>query len=284
MTIKCIFLALDLCYSKKVHAISSIAYAFASTFQLKELLNSFPGAEVHLHKDSLVVQYPPKEEYTPICIAFDFGALVFIGVDPLIQKQVVQEILSQKLKEPHEPFTEDLLLELRKGLPPEVQFDRVFLSELTLPRLKILALLLAQSAAMDYYHQDIQEIFTQTERITLGLQKKGTLPGHVKDLLKFIGICITTKNDILATLSLFDKPDPTWEDPDLDRLYIDLRNELEIHDRFRALESKLRMIQDNLVLLVELSKHRSSWRLELIVVLLILFEVLLSLWQMWKGH
>ena len=56
------------------------------------------------------------------------------------------------------------------------------------------------------------------------------------------------------------------------------------HHRLRALEAKLRMIQENLVLLVDLSQHRSTWRLELTVVLLIFFEIMISLWQIWRGQ
>ena len=59
-----------------------------------------------------------------------------------------------------------------------------------------------------------------------------------------------------------------------------LREMLEIDDRFRALEYKLRMIQDNLVLLVDLSRQRHSFFLEMSVMILILIEVIVMLWQM----
>ncbi|HRI52275.1 MAG TPA: RMD1 family protein [Pseudomonadota bacterium] len=133
------------------------------------------------------------------------------------------------------------------------------------------------------YEEDVQEILSRSEAITRSLQIAGRLPGRVGDLVKFIGSCIATKNGVIATLALFDKPDAAWEVQSLDRLYSSLRLELELDDRFRALEAKLRMIQENLVLLVDLSQHRSTWRLEVTVVLLILFEVLLTLWQMFRG-
>jgi uncharacterized Rmd1/YagE family protein len=43
------------------------------------------------------------------------------------------------------------------------------------------------------------------------------------------------------------------------------------------------MIQENLVLLADLYHSRSTWRLELTVVLLILFEILLNLWNLFRG-
>ena len=193
-----------------------------------------------------------------------------------------------QLPEPHAPHTEDLYIEVRPGSRVEAQFDRVVLSEATLPSLKVISLLLAQSVAMDYYDEDVQEIIKRTDAITKSLQAEGRLPGRVNDLVRFIGSCIATKNDVIATMSLFDKPDSTWEDQQIDQLYNGLRQELEIDDRFRALEAKLRMIQENMELLVDLSNARSTWRLELTVVVLILFEVMLSLWQMFNrtggGH
>lgn len=258
------------------------AYAFATTFRLKELVGILPEAEVELDKDCLVIMV--KGEAAPrLAVLFDFGALVTIGLPSVERERLIRAIGTRLAPEPHPPLTEDFLLELRAGGRVEVQFDRVILPEATLPALKVISLLLAQSVAMDYYEEDVQEILTRSEAITRSLQAEGRLPGRVGDLVKFIGSCIATKNGVIATLALFDKPDAAWEVQSLDRLYNSLRLELELDDRFRALEAKLRMIQENLVLLVDLSQHRSTWRLEVTVVLLILFEVLLTLWQMFRG-
>ena len=258
------------------------AYAFATTFRLKELTAILPDAQVELDKDCLVLHL--QSAATPqLAVLFDFGALVTIGLPDTERDRLIHAIGMRLAPEPHPPLTEDFLLEIRPTGRLEVQFDRVILPEATLPALKVIGLLLAQSVAMDYYEEDVQEIQTRSEAITRSLQIEGRLPGRVGDLVKFIGTCIATKNGVIATLALFDKPDAAWEVQTLDRLYNSLRLELELDDRFRALEAKLRMIQENLVLLVDLSQHRSTWRLEVTVVLLILFEVLLNLWQMFHG-
>jgi len=259
------------------------AYAFATTFRLKELIGILPSVEVELDKDCLVLRIPGEAASPQLAILFDFGALVTIGLPSAERERLIRAIHGRLAPEPHPPLTEDFLLEVRPGARLEVQFDRVILPEVTLPALKVISLLLAQSVAMDYYEEDVQEILSRSEVITRSLQVAGRLPGRVGDLVKFIGTCIATKNGVIATLALFDKPDAAWEVQSLDRLYSSLRLELELDDRFRALEAKLRMIQENLVLLVDLSQHRSTWRLEVTVVLLILFEVLLTLWQMFRG-
>jgi uncharacterized Rmd1/YagE family protein len=262
------------------------AYAFATTFRLRELAGVFQCGEVRLDKDCLVIQLPAASgapQMPRLAVLFDFGAVVLIGLSADEREPIIRAISSRLSPEPHPPLTEDFLVELRPSAPIQVKFDRVVLHEPGLPALKLVSLLLAQSVAMDYYDEDVQEILRRTEAITASLRSAGHLPGRVDALVKFIGSCIETKNGVIATLALFDKPEATWEDPDLDSLYNRLREELELDDRFRALEAKLRMIQETLVLLVDLSQSRSTRRLEITVVLLILFEVLLMLWQMFRG-
>ncbi|MBI4510921.1 MAG: RMD1 family protein, partial [Deltaproteobacteria bacterium] len=86
-----------------------------------------------------------------------------------------------------------------------------------------------------------------------------------------------TKNQIIAALAVLDKPAVTWESESLDRLYRDLRLMLEIDDRFRALEYKLRTIQETLELFLEMSQTRRMIFLEATIVVLIVVELLLTL-------
>lgn len=274
--------------TQRVATLSVHAYAFATTFRLRELNAIFQHAgvsETLLEKDCLTaVLDRSSAPRLRIAVLFDFGAVVFIGIEATQRDKFIKEILDRVGPEPHAPLTEEYLIEVGTGGSGHVKFDRVVMHEPTLPALKLVSLLLAQSVAMDYYNEDVQEIQRRSDDITFSMRTAGRLPGRVGDLIRFIGTCMETKNDVIATLALFDKPDSTWDDAELDRLYNALRTELEIDDRFRALESKLRMIQENLVLLVDLSQHRSTWRLEMTVVVLIMFEVLISLWQLANGR
>jgi uncharacterized Rmd1/YagE family protein len=80
-------------------------------------------------------------------------------------------------------------------------------------------------------------------------------------------------------LHLLDKPDATWEDPAMDRIYDDLRMEFDLADRYAALESKLRSVQEALELVVDVARDRRLLLLEFAVALLILVEVLLPLFN-----
>lgn len=267
------------------HTLPVYVYGFSTTFRLRDLVPIVGPGEVEATKDCLLVLLEGSLPGRPKLLALlDFGTVVFVGVDIATRDAFMDKLTRRLEPEPHPPLTEEFLVEVVGGARSEVKFDRVILSDPSLPTLKIVCLLLAQSVAMDYYDEDVQDIQRRSDTITAKLRSKGRLPGRVGDMVKFIGRCMETKNDIIATLSLFDKPESTWEDAGLDRLYRALREELEIDDRFRALEAKLRMIQENLVLLVDLCNSRSTWRLELIVVLLILLEVILTVWQLVNGR
>ena len=94
---------------------------------------------------------------------------------------------------------------------------------------------------------------------------------------RFIGEAVGRRSEVLSTLHLLDKPDATWDDPAMDRIYDDLRAEFDLGDRFEALESKLRAVQDALELLLGVARDRRLLWLEVAIVGLICLEVVLGL-------
>ena len=255
------------------------AYAFASTFRLRELASAFEGAEVTLEQDELRITFADQSH----AIGFDFGAVVFFDGAEAPREAVVRAI-TQRFREGQPPRTETFLVEVDPAAEWEVRFDRVVVPEMNWPVRQVVGLLVAQSAAMDYYEDDVNQIIERTEAITKQLAAHGRMRGQVRSLVRFIGHCIETKNEVVSTLALFDKPESTWEQEALDRLFVRLRKMLEIDDRFRTLEYRLRMIQESLVLLVDLSRGQSTYRLEVLVVLLILLELGVMIFQIFRGH
>ena len=81
-------------------------------------------------------------------------------------------------------------------------------------------------------------------------------------------------------LHLLDKPDAVWDDPAMDRIYADLRDEFDLGDRFDALEIKLRAVQESLELLLDATRDRRLELLEVAIVLLIVLEIVLGLMRL----
>jgi uncharacterized Rmd1/YagE family protein len=258
------------------------AYGFAATFKLKDLRAAFEAlGPAQLEKDRLLVGVGGER----FALAFDFGAVVFVGVDDEVRKRTIELVLSCLPPEPNPPITENFLVEVAEVAAPEVRFDRVIVREVTVPVIDVVAEMIAQSVSMDYYAKDVDEIEVRFDQIVAQLRSSAKTP-QVGELTRFIGLCIATRNDVISTLALFDKPDDTWENEQLDRLWVALRHMLELDDRYRGLEAKLRLFQENLVVLVDLARQRHTLLLEWAVVFLIAVELVIMLWQVLSaaGH
>jgi len=254
--------------------LTALAYGFASTFKMRDLARCFTGARIRQAKSQIVAEYGPDR----LALGFDFGAIIFINIPGEERARVLGTVLTRVTSdEPHPPLEEDFLIEIKEGASPTVRFDRVIVPSLDQALVDVIAILLAQSVSIDYYDEDLGEVLAKLDVRTDKMAKTGRLPGSARELTKFIGETISTKNQIIAALAVLDKPAATWEAEVLDKLYNELRSMLEIDERFKALEYKMRTIQDTLELFLDLGNTRRSYVLEVIVVLLILIEVAIAI-------
>jgi len=75
-----------------------------------------------------------------------------------------------------------------------------------------------------------------------------------------------------------------WDKPHLERLYARLEDEYELKERAESLNSKLAVIAESAQVLTDIIDTRRSLRLEVIIVLLILFEVIITIYQLAVGR
>ena len=149
------------------------------------------------------------------------------------------------------------------------------LDRMTFERASVVALTVAQSAAMEYYDRIVDQMFVQTEKLVDRLEKVGTMPLTIRPLHRFIGAAIGTRSEVLSVLHLFDNPDAAWDDPDAERVYQELRAEFDLVDRHQSLELKLRSVQDALELVTDIARDKRLVWLEVSIVLLIVLEIAL---------
>jgi uncharacterized Rmd1/YagE family protein len=260
------------------------AFAVSSTLQPRVVSGLFaPEAErVKLTKTIAVARYGT----TGWAVAHDFGAVVFVGVGEAECARVMKALVTQLGSEPRAPLEETFAVQVVPGTAPSVRFDRVVVRELDVRVVEILALVVAQSVAMEYYEGDVDALVGALEERSRTLARDGTLHGSPRALLKFIGRGMTMRTRVVHTLSLLDSPGATWDDEVLDRLYRGLRTLFEIEERYRALDHELRIVQDNLALMVDMVRQRRLILLEVAVVVFVAAELLVLVGQVvlgWKA-
>jgi uncharacterized Rmd1/YagE family protein len=160
-------------------------------------------------------------------------------------------------------------LDMRDG---ELVVDR-----LSAESASVVAMTVAQSAAMDYYERIVDEMFSRTDHLVERLEVSGRAPLATRPLHRFIGTAIGTRNEVLSILHLLDKPDAVWEDATADRIYQELRAEFDLADRYLALEHKLRSVQEALELVLDMSRDYRLVALEVAIVALIMVEIVVGL-------
>ncbi|MEK7398103.1 MAG: RMD1 family protein, partial [Candidatus Poribacteria bacterium] len=159
----------------------------------------------------------------------------------------------------------------------KVFFDRIMVPAVSYQIVKIACMLLAESTALEYYEVLIENLLEQTNRFSKQLQKHGRMLKSGEQLIRFIGMCLDTKQSIISNLYIVDSPDETWDNVELDKLHQELKIMLEIDTRYRALDYKIKIIQEGIEVIVDLSKSRRETLLELVIILLIAFEIFLTL-------
>jgi uncharacterized Rmd1/YagE family protein len=125
------------------------AFAVSATLQPRAIERLLPAdaERVKVTKTILVARYGE----TGWTIAHDFGAVVFIGIDEPECARVMKALVAELASEPRAPLEESFAVEVVPGAAPAVRFDRVVVGHLDARVVEILALVVAQSVAMEYY-------------------------------------------------------------------------------------------------------------------------------------
>ena len=247
------------------------AVAFEENLSLRQVASVLPQARITPHELFMPMQ-PEGGIY-----AYPFGAVVAWDLSPERREAELTRLFKAGPKLTAQVVREDYSVledpELSIGLADgTLRIDR-----LTPARAGIVALTVAQSAAMEYYERIVERLLARTSEFVEPLERRGSAPFRTRPLHRFIGQAISTRGEVLAVLHLLDKPDAAWDDPAMDRIYDDLRAEFDLVDRYSALELKLRSVQEALELLADVRRDQHMLLLEAIIVLLILFEIIIAL-------
>jgi len=204
---------------------------------------------------------------------FNYGVIVLAGHSEEEEKVAVRAI-APYLKNPNEQWLrDDHEIAVQEG-KMEFEFDRLIVDHFDDKVCRIAMFNLAQSVALDCYHQITETLLTEIRGFSRGLEQSGKLSINRKNMLKFIGRALNTQNDIADNIYIFDAPELVWDDEYLDKLHKGLMKHFDLRVRFSEVEYTLRIIEDNLSVFREISNQRESSILERIIIVLIMVEVL----------
>ncbi len=165
-------------------------------------------------------------------------------------------------------------LEVRTGMEKEkVTFEDVHLRALDLEKIKIISYISAQSVGLERYEDEIDVHLRELGKVVESLRSSGSTRLDRKELLMQVGNALSIKQHAVSSLALFDKPNETWENEDIERLYGRLRAAYELKDRFDILNEKIDFLSENNTTLINFISAERANALEIIVIVLIAVEL-----------
>lgn len=263
------------------------------SFRARYLLHAYSAPErFSLRQVSELLLNEKKERYSQDCLIvhrnniekifiFRFGTIVFfnvaveeheaylstLGMTP--KKRVEQKDLDELAED-------DFTLTIEPGVT-EVAFNSVKIPEFDLAKLEMVAHILAQSSALEIIEWEVEEFLAESDTMTRSLKRGGLVSRSRAKLLKFIGEGLSARHRIVNQLLLLNEPEKTWEKEDLYKLYQDLFKNFDMKDRIDRLEKMLSLCSDVSELLLEVLNARRAEVMEIVIIVLIGFELIKSL-------
>lgn len=214
------------------------------------------------------------QENNKFLYVLNYGVVGFVGYGDVEKSDFIKFLRNYCEKPVEGDFKEDLLVEINPQSRLTFNYNSLVVPVLNENVVRIIILNIAQSVAMDFYEKLGQEALDSTKKFTDELENYGRIRISKTNLMKYIGKTLNVKNSIFDNLYVFNSPDLVWENELLSKLDHGLRDMFDINMRFRELDYELKIVQDNLALFTDQLQHRESNRLEWIVILLILLEVM----------
>jgi uncharacterized Rmd1/YagE family protein len=239
------------------------------TIDLKALKSKIGTTVLSISTTDLFLQ-PQPTQYVLIC---HYGVLAFYNFDEEEVEDFFEQHDLKGYNNIEKAFTDEYEI---AALPGKLttDFSQITLPELSPEALRIVMLNVAQSVALNYFDHVSQNLLSKVRSFSADLEQNGRLSIKSAEMMRFVGRTLNTQNKIAEYLYIFDAPPDTWEDEYLERIHIALSRHLELSSRYRSIDNTLKIIQANLTAFMELSHHKESNRLEWIIILLILVEVI----------
>jgi uncharacterized Rmd1/YagE family protein len=212
-------------------------------------------------------------------VLLSYGAVVLFGLDRGEKVGFLTKLSPIVSGSFAEPETEEVEVQLNVTESERVKEGRIFLHEFSIERLQIVADILAKSVVLSHYETSLASVFDQIEPFAASLQRENRSRRQSRELLRQLGTTLLVQHKIVGRVEIIDKPELLWESPQLEHLYQRLEDEYEIRERHSALERKLELISQTAQTVLEFMQHSSSLRVEWYVVILIVVEILLSLYD-----
>jgi uncharacterized Rmd1/YagE family protein len=254
------------------------SYCLADSYQIDELARILRsnGLDPRFYDEVIHVEYP-QADHTGCAFFFPYGCAVFWGMNA----EDVTVLLTTAQPAAVHPVAEVVYDECRYQYTDQSRIneeDDLIDLDGENPVLKLsLSYGLSQSVKLSVFENTIADAIQKSKHLPEELARKGKTSLSRQQLSRKIGVLYAERHSINLHSDLLDTPEFFWRRPDYEAYYHMASDYLDIDMRTNILNQRLSILQELYEILSDELKHLHSSRLEWIIILLIVSEVVLSL-------
>jgi uncharacterized Rmd1/YagE family protein len=218
-------------------------------------------------------------------VLFRYGVAVLIGLSQAEEHETLRN-LQRRIIGPFDKIEDETAAievsdthddQIPPGGPIQVK-------DLSPQRLAVIADALAKNVALTRDEREVSRVFEVIEPLSADLAKRGRTPVGRKNMLRLIGRALLVRHRVTGRVEVEEKPDVLWDRWDLERLHARLADEYELKERAVILARKLEVVAETARAFTDLIDASRSLRLEVMIVLLIVVEVMITVYDLFFKH
>lgn len=213
-------------------------------------------------------------------LVFSFGSIVFINHSTPNEITALLNYLHSfepdiEVKNA-DRYSDDYSLHIKETESIELTDEYVVVPEYEDYYPELISTVLAKSVALEKTEEQLGQINDKLETMIDRLEK-GKLRIGNKELARTTAKIVRHEYNTLAYIMILDKPDITWTSSTAGEFYDKMLEFFELNDRYKILKSKTEILYNIMDGFSTISHSIRGLFVEWIIVILILFEIVLSL-------
>lgn len=213
-------------------------------------------------------------------LVFSFGSIVFINLKSTVDIKrfytYIQNFEPEINLKHVERYTDDYCLHIKENEKIELTDEYVVVPEFDPIYPEMISTVLAKSVALEKTEEALGHIHDKLETMIDRLEK-GKLRIGNKELARTTAKIVRHEYNTIAYIMILDKPDITWTNSMAGDFYDNMAEFFELKDRYTILKSKTETLYNIMDGFSNISHSIRGLFVEWVIVLLILFEIVLTL-------
>jgi uncharacterized Rmd1/YagE family protein len=213
-----------------------------------------------------------------VAALFPYGTVVFIGISRADEESFVEDIHERIEGRLDTPVVAASTIEI--GTSTDVESNLIKVKELSSSFLVVISDALAKNVALAFEEEEVRQVLVALEPFADTLANSGHLPWYRRrSLMRAVGHALKVHHRLLERVDVKERPSYSADDSEAESLRENLADAFHLKKRTKLLSRKLDVIEVMTTALAELIDVQREIRIELLIALLILVEIVFWLYD-----